>query len=153
MTDLQDLFDVQNWQENNNKPVSKTAVAWVQGHCSFCILGSSPYMSLKKLTSWKHPSKDQRTFPLVIILLILVTYLLYNVLKSLRENRCWSSLELKGFKIKACGALTAAAYLWLDKVFNIRIKRILHTMTVKNIAKVILSQIIYTIFPFQKKVL
>lgn len=40
MTDLQDLFDVQNWQENNNKPVSKTAVAWVQGHCSFRIMGS-----------------------------------------------------------------------------------------------------------------
>ena len=109
----------------------------------------SPYISLKKLTKWKHSSNDQRTFPLVIILFILVTYLLYNVLISLRENRRWSSLGL-GFIIKAC-AFTGAAYLWLHKVLNTGIKIILYTIMVKNIAMVILLQIIYTIFPFKKK--
>ena len=110
----------------------------------------SPYISLKKLVKWKHSLKDQRTFPLVIILLILITYCLYNVLISLRENRCWSSLGLKGFIINAC-AFTGAAYLWLHKVLNIGIKKILHTIMVKNIAMVILLQIIYTIFPSKKK--
>ena len=110
----------------------------------------SPYISLKKLVTWKHLLNDQRTFPLVIILLILVTYLLYNVLISLRENRCWSSLELKGFIIKAC-AFTGAAYLWLHKVLSTGIKRILYTIMVKNIAMVILLQIIYIIFHSKRK--
>ena len=109
----------------------------------------SPCISLKKLTKWKHSSNDQRTFPLVIILFIVVTYLLYNVLISLRENRRWSSLGL-GFIIKAC-AFTGAAYLWLHKVLNTGIKIILYTIMVKNITMVILLQIIYTIFPSKRK--
>ena len=110
----------------------------------------SPYISLKKLVKWKHSLNDQRTFPLVIILLILVTYLLYNVLISLRENRCWSSLGVTRFIIKAC-AFTGAAYLWLHKVLNTGMKRILYTVIVKNIGMVILLQIIYIIFPSKRK--
>ena len=40
--------------------------------------------------------KDQSTFSLVIILLILVTLSLDNVWTSLGENCCWSLLVLKG---------------------------------------------------------
>ena len=40
--------------------------------------------------------KDQSTFSLVIILLILVTLSLDNVWTSLGENCCWSLLGLKG---------------------------------------------------------
>lgn len=105
---------------------------------------------LMKLVKWKHLLTDQRTFPVVIILLILIMYLLYNVLISLRENRCWSSLGLTRFIIKAC-AFTGAAYLWLRKVLNTGMKRILYTVMVKNIGMVILLQIIYIIFPSKRK--
>jgi len=82
MTDLKDLFDVQNSQENKNKIKRYWSMKLpLHGHKGVALSQLWAPVSI-------HSLNDQRTFPLVIIFLILIMYLLYNVLITLRENRC-----------------------------------------------------------------
>ena len=52
--------------------------------------------------SWENLLKDINIFPLVLILLILVTFSVDYVLILLGENRCWSLLARKGLILSEC---------------------------------------------------